>query len=532
MAHIPTYAEWMRDTHASFARRNKKLELVDLLFGQYNKDPTQDRLQALKEAFNGYLSDYRKRKDDLGKDWKNSIRNQRGALTNLNRALNDVDRRMLTPEEREAVAEANALMRDALRKQFEGKKLTLKYLNKRASANDAISATSALFGVGSNAVNLGTGAVRDRSLAATRLLDNLRALVLDVCGGNEAAANAIFDEIGLSSLRGFLVRMTPVVNVLVDLQGTIVSGVVLGLAVKGRAAVVAARPVVARGDPMKAFEALEIIVDREVHAAAISLATAATGFTANTVCQAVGLAAAGPAIAIAQALANLLNVVRQMYRDHTEVERANELLAKGELDFRLFETCPILGCYFLCVQDHSTIISFAVEDYGSEGFALDVERMIARIRPVLEKAASVIRGSRYEIAGFENHKGIALGDFEKLGVVDKLGNLAQHVADSIIEAVCGNRKTPPPRVHSSRIVGYDREAAEKLARIKAELREDGDFIVIDSVHVDPGDDFALVDAPAAAPASGGILFVPTLAQPVRGPAHVPFGPGSPGWDDL
>src|SRR5690606_29490150 len=72
-----------------------------------------------------------------GKDWRKSVRNEKGAVTNLYRALNDLDKRNLSPEELEAmkyIARAQAL---ALAKQFEGKELRFKASTLVGLANGA-----------------------------------------------------------------------------------------------------------------------------------------------------------------------------------------------------------------------------------------------------------------------------------------------------------------------------------------------------------------------------------------------------------
>jgi hypothetical protein len=143
-------------------------------------------------------------------------------------------------------------------------------------------------------------------------------------------------------------------------------------------------------------------------------------------------------------------------RDYKECKAGDEMLRLGALNFELFTVCPILGCYFLVVQDHSTIINFAVGDYGTPNWMFDVERLIKKVALVLEKAQGYIKVSRLEIAGMERAKGVVEMNYSKKTGLDKLTGAPDAIKDKISDRIDAwfDKPEKPPAVDKSRIVGF------------------------------------------------------------------------------
>jgi hypothetical protein len=465
MAEIPSYDQWMKDTSAFGRSRSDWLKKVDEALQLYTRSPSDSNRAALKKALDRWRFD----QSSQGKDWKSSVRNQKGLVTQLHRALNDLDRRKLSKEEIEAmdyIARAQAM---ALQKQFSGSKLKFK-------ANTVVGFAN---GVGSKWERFKAGASGLKSGASTvnsvrKGVGNIQQGVQVLQTGGKAAAlatsqgamsdkfaairgqviqfcrelcpgldpNKVFAALNLGSVETFATELAPFV-------GAISSG---GKAIAGWAGVIKreyesyklqkARHAIAAGDPEAAFDAVLTLLDREIKSAAIKAGTHSAAFTGKTLgVFADGGAVTGPVIGLLETLAGIFQTIVEYVRDYKECKYGNHLLKIGYLNLDLFSQCPILGCYFLVVQDHSTIINFAVGDYGTENWMFDVERLMKKIDSVLAKARALINASRFEIPGMAHAKGFA----EKKGITDKI--LAR--LDGWLE-----KPDRMPKVDKSRIIGF------------------------------------------------------------------------------
>ncbi len=97
MAQIPSYEQWMKDTKSTAHKRSEFLTRVDECL-----KPPQD-----KEAIRQALDRWRFEQSRQGKDWRENRRNNKGAVTNLYRAVSARDRRKLSAEEPEGIATEN-----------------------------------------------------------------------------------------------------------------------------------------------------------------------------------------------------------------------------------------------------------------------------------------------------------------------------------------------------------------------------------------------------------------------------------------
>jgi hypothetical protein len=394
-----------------------------------------------------------------------------------------VDKRQLSPEERAAMDYIALQQRLALNKQFMGRRLQFKRSTVVGLANSAHSkwerfktGTSTLVADGGGLAakgalagralaqmparvdtlrSGGVGAVHDAARSdALTLRPKIIAFIQELCPG--VNPQVVFDALNLGAVEQFAANLAPFI-------GTISSG---GKALVGWTSVAkmswdmskmeerrfAFRP----GDPEAAFKAVVMLLDREIAATAKKAATHTAAFTGKALgVFADGGAVTGPVLGALETLAQIFQTIVEYVRDYKEVQRANAALDVGALNLDLFKTCPVLGCYFLVVQDHSTIINFAVADYGTPNWMLDVERLVKQVQLVLEKARHYIKVSRFEIPRMEHAKGIREADWSHKSGLDKFtsapGALVANIASGIGQALSDADKLP--KVDKSRIVG-------------------------------------------------------------------------------
>ncbi len=466
MAQLPTYDEWMKGTYSTLHKRSEFLKKLDetIKSGASNK--------IIKEALDRWKFDQSRQ----GKDWKKSVRNRKGAVTNLYRVVNELDKRQLSDEEREALEFISRAQTMALSKQFEGKKLSFK----------STTLVGLVQGAGSNFQKFKTGATAFKQGAKTghgayknitsihdgaKLLQqggraaahgaaslDLQKKIMKLCKTLTPGLDAdkVFANLNLGSVSQFAGSVAPFVGAISSGGKAVVAWIGVAKTVYTKHDIAERRFAFAPEDPEAAFDAVLLLLKRDVISKSAKAGVATGAFTGKLLgAFADAGAVTGPAIGLLETLANIFQTIVEYVRDYKEVEKANELLRVGYLNLDLFNVSPILGCYFLLIQDHSTIINFAVADYGTPNFVFDAERLIGKINPVLDQARSYVHSSRYEIVGFEAMKGIVQKNWSRKGVVGKVTGLPAHVAGKITGKITDWVLNPekPPKVDKSRLVG-------------------------------------------------------------------------------
>jgi hypothetical protein len=486
MADIPGLKQWIADTSSLTSPRSDLLKNLDERIGAYEKSPNSSNKENLRGALNRWIADQTNQK----KDWKSSVRNKKGAVTNLFRALSD-DKRNLSAEEYEAmryIARQQAL---ALQKQFSGRTLqfkssTLLGLKNKASdnwtrfksgagvakdggsqASSAYSAVKSMTAIPGQLATLhsgGASAVRAGDVAAmkVKILDFIRNLCHDV------DPHHVFNALSLGSPENFVADLAPFLGAISSGGKALVGWITVAkLAFADDAKMRKARYAVHAGDPMAAFEAVARLLDREINAEVGKAGVATAAFTGKILGTfADGGAVTGPLFGTLEKLAAIFQTILEYVRDYREVRAANDMLTLGALNLELFDVCPTLGCYFLVIQDHSTIINFAVADYGTENWQFDVEQLVKRIDFVLVKSRQYIWASRFEIPGMQHAKGVQDAAYShKQGLtkvlatpgaaVDKVTSVPGAVKDKIMAQIDSWRGKPVklPAVDKSRIRG-------------------------------------------------------------------------------
>ena len=478
MAAIPKYDQWMKDTHSLVRPRSEFLKKLDASIKDY--EGGKGSKEAIKTALDRWKFDQR----GQGKDWTKSVRNEKGAVTSLYRAVNE-DKRKLTKEEIEAMRYLSRAQAVALQKQFLGVQMKFKsstlvgmaqgagskwerFKTGAASLKEAKGTygdiKEGISGIkdGADLLKKG-GKVAATNAAKSAMSDqfaDIRSKIVsfckDLCPGLDP--NAVMTALHLGSLESFASNLAPFVGAISSGGKALIGWAGVAKSAYTRHDLESRRFAFAPKDPEAAFDAVLAQLKREIISKTAKATTTTVAFTGKLLgAFADAGAVTGPAIGLLETLADIFQTIVEYVRDYKEVQKANELLRLGALSLDLFGVCPILGCYFLCIQDHSTIINFAVADYGTPNFALDVEHLIKKIEPVLQQAREFIFASRFEIPGTENAKGIAGGDWKSKTRLGKLAAAPDHIQDSLISKVEGwfiKPEKPPPTVDPARIVGF------------------------------------------------------------------------------
>lgn len=473
MASIPTYDAWMKSTNVLGLPRSGFLKALDdaIKSGDQGK---------VKTAFDRWRFEQSKE----GKDWKKSARNKTGAMTELFRAFQIPQ--VPSKEEREAMEYIRREQQMALMRQFQRTRVVFKddtlgkivagnttKLEKLKMAKQGAVLVKGLVDSGSDLASGIRGGDGNGDGPLAQIKQKLTHAIIDLCPDLDISPDSVLRHIGLPGVADFVKQAAPVL-------GSLKSGLKMAQAwgevaksARDKYKLSQARFAIAKGDPEAALNAIGTLLNREL----ASNTTAATSATVSFSLQTAGLFAdmggvTGPAVATAQTLAELLQSIYEFVRDYKEVQRANKLLEIGALNLDIFENCPLLGCYFLAVQDHSTIIAFAVDEYGSANWMFDVERMVQVLTPVLESSRRMIKASKFELKGIriddksaevmlislQDQKGLVDKNYSVLTGLDKAAAFPDHVKEVLTArfmSAIGKGKAPAgPVFDKSRIQGH------------------------------------------------------------------------------
>jgi len=404
-----TYEQWMKDTAAFGRARSTELKALDQALKTYEDAQKNSSGSILHErrAVQQALTAWKAAQTAKGQQWQSSVRNKLKTVEKLDAdlghiivgagGLNSRGDTMMDPKEviaRKAVADA---IKGNTRTMFAGAKLTVKNTKALADLNDVRST----LGEFKNAAKDIKDAVQ--GVAQPDLPQKVKELLVSLFGNApvhevQSALGPVFGD--------FVTSVTPFI-------GTIKSGgqalFKWGQAANGlyqRKKMNEGANSFAPGDPAAAFEAIITIQTREIKAYASTASIYTVSAAAKGAFTALDFGGvSGPVLGAAETLALTVQKIYLFARDWNEMKEANELLAKGQYDLGLFKACPLLGCYLIANSTTSSVINIAVGDYGKTGWNLDVEAMVIKAQPAFEKARSVIRESRYEIASMRGMKG-------------------------------------------------------------------------------------------------------------------------------
>jgi hypothetical protein len=449
MSYVMRYETWKNLTDVSFKIRSKYLRRVDNSLQQYEKTHSDADLQKLKLALHQWKMS--KGYDAVGGRpmWMLSDRNKRQAVETLDKqlfgipetinqeVLNDLAELPFYGIEAWAEGQARVAMKEAreqaLAEMFSGRKVIVKkalmgYAFDKIK-RDASSAKASAGAAASAAGKTVTGPIMAEAKKQAM------ALVEGVLGAYpfEVAQEVI----------AYITAEIP--SFMTELAASIAP--YLSLAKSGGQAIYNTAQAIrseyqwvtsedhmesfGKGDPYAAAAAIRRMIERKrnqytrlagiygtdtaIRAAAV-IADAAT-YGAPTVSSVVN-----PLAAMGKSLALLSLQIFLVGRDFWERYKVNKVLvgANGAvLSKAIFDTCPLLGCYFVAGSTTSNIINFAVGDIGATGWKLDVEVMVREhIQPMIGYARDAISDARIEVSGMERSKAV-VNDTTGLNYINK-----------------------------------------------------------------------------------------------------------------
>jgi hypothetical protein len=372
------------------SRRSEQMRGIDNALRNYHAmKGDAASLQQLKHAFDRWI-EFQQRQ---GKVWKNSDRNQKGAITDLfdqmNLAIANSKGPGRSKEELEGIQAIIEAERGALTMLFMNRQMLFKNTTKakeqgRMVASPLAKAANAgrkLEDVGAKLVN--PGSVKD---ACTQIL-----------GGTPP--DTLFHALGHGTFTAFCSSASSILGAAVSPGKLLVDIVKFGMAASTRYSAANARYMFRAGAAEASLNAVLQMIDDELTAIALDAAKQ----TGAIVASAFG---AGPIASAAAAVVDLMVNIKAYRGMMKEMEAANRLLQQKAFGLEIFNASPVAGCYFLLMADTSMWINFSMHDIGMKGWMDEVDVMRKRAEPVREKARELIRKSKIAMSGTEGFNGL------------------------------------------------------------------------------------------------------------------------------
>lgn len=314
--------------------------------------------------------------------WKNSIRNNNGAVADLIKQINNEFE--LSKLDKTAIRYLEDHRRQYIVNLFKGReiKLSSKFYTAfevSTSVYQAGSVGSSAYSQAKNLVNLILGnAATDPSMMA---------LVKDILG---------------KSLSDFITEITPGVGLAYSSSMATYNSYLALSAARSAHKIRNAQQGLLPGDPTAAFLAVKTLIERERNACAAHAGIHAIEATAK----AAGIfldagAATGTAASIIGMTSRLLITLYLLKKDWDEMQAVKGLFQKPwQIDNSIFAKSPLLGCYFLLSADTWVIVNLICSDFGKPGYKYRVEQAVKHhLNPLMNVAGQCIVSHRMTLTG-------------------------------------------------------------------------------------------------------------------------------------
>ncbi|MDI1241955.1 MAG: hypothetical protein PSX80_08565 [bacterium] len=369
-----------------------------------------------KRALIAWIDEQNKKRQD----WQRSVRNEKGMVKKLYDELGVLGAAPAFQNPAAGVADEAAkaeLRREqqiAAAKMFAGKEIKFKdsfwgisrlkcreqtsKIGKARNAAGNVAMTA--FGVGSN---LGSAAATAGGIASS-----LRTVIQEIMGELPAAThNEIIEQVFGTTVENFIFEVAPLIGMVSSGAKATMAWVGVARNIHSATQMEARVFDVRAGDASAALQSMIAVIDRQIKKQTADGAIHTTAFAGKVAASAADFGTATTAaIGAVESVANLLNTLVDLVTDAKQMIAGNKLIVEQKLDLDLFNTCPILGCYYIVVQDHSTIMNFDIANMGRDNWQQEAERLKYAIQPVLLKAADLISKSRIGIMGMDQAKGV------------------------------------------------------------------------------------------------------------------------------
>jgi hypothetical protein len=366
-----------------------------------------------KKALVAWIDDQNKKRQD----WHRSVRNQDHAVEELYKQLGvlgtAVPYKNITEEMDDKLAKAHIRreQRVAAAKMFDGRTLKFKDSFWGISRKKCAEGRSKLFNsaknVGKSTVGVG-GNIASVGSSAYSIGSDLKTTIQTIMGTlAPETQSALVEHVFGEGIAQFVANVTPVIGVVSSGAKAIKDWVGVAMNVSKATEMESRYGDVRMGDPSAALESIVAIIDRQIKKQTADAAIHTTAFTAKGISAlADGGTATNAVLGALETIAVLLNTLADLVIDARQVDAGNALIVAKQFDLTMFSKCPILGCYYVAVQDHSTIMDFDFANMGKANWQQEAQRLKYAITPVIKQAGVLIDKSRVEIKGMEEAKGV------------------------------------------------------------------------------------------------------------------------------
>jgi len=405
-----TYDAWIAATALDWKHpRSSRLKRIDKALKDVDKGVTVPKMRELRKAINDWI------REKGVTNWKQSKRNtaENGYIVERLRVWAFAPG-LPTPMTKEEVAAYEFMeqaRKQAMHRVFEGKHVQLKIMGalmKGASAANNVKTAAKEFKTSMvmlsskvsstthHTPSLGTG-LQAMSQTKDVATDFVHGDLLDIKNLDLANLKLVKDMIPLKEITADFI---PFVNIVTGAVGLLVKWGKVAKAARDVYTTENARYNIELGDPQKAFDGLMKCLKRDRTSKALEASQATAKFALQTAGTFVDMGTAtSAATAAVNAAATLAHKLFLFGREMKEVIKANDILKDpANLDFRLFESYPLAGCYMIRCSDLSDIISMSTIQFGNPGWMDDIEDMKKNyIDPMIKHCNRFIKDSLFEI---------------------------------------------------------------------------------------------------------------------------------------
>lgn len=443
-----SYDQWMKETHSMIKARSESLKKID------NAIKMRNEREVLK-ALTAWIDEQNKK----NQDWHRSVRNEKTKV--VERLAKEVgymaaSTKPMSQAEKLADSEAKSLIRSQIRRasqeMFRGKRVVfsnmfLQAINERKmKGNQKLKSNKGKLdkagAMGMDAKGFASGANDVRSIAS----DLQKGIESIVNGIPEGQKNQLIEMALGAGAATFAMDCAP-------LLGTISSGAKTVMNIVGAIMsqldlneVESRKGDVRPGDAAGALGAIASIIEKEIVRNGKEAAIHGSAFAAKAGLLCAMVPGEGIVGAV-EGLLMLLHNLNELAKQYKEMNAANAQIDAGNIDVTIFNTCPILGCYYVVVQGDFTIMNFDVANMGKQNWMQEVLRLKNALEPVKKKALSLIGSSSIIVEGMEKMQGIYQESmWHKISqpFKDKFGNHASKPGTSIAGPTPGSPYQLPP----------------------------------------------------------------------------------------
>ncbi len=414
-----TYDQWMKDTHSLIKPRSEELKKIDNFIKARNERETLKSLTVWIDTQN-----------KKGQDWHRSVRNTKNkAVERLAKEVGYMATAATTMTAADKLADSQA--KYALRKQiasasqdmFQGKTVVLSNVFLQGIRNQSSSAKTRLndkvlaceYEADKMMLDKSMGSLSraGNTVGAANTMNSLRKIAnqLEDCiesilnGIPDGQKREIIDWIFGTGAAEFAATCAPFIGTIMSGGKTITNVIQILVSEYEFSEINQRKGDVRPGDASAALASMLRIIDSEVAAKQKSVAIHGSAFAAKASMLCAGVP--GDSIAgAAECLMKMLHNLNELAKQYREMNEANKRIAAGDIDVTIFNTCPILGCYYVLVGGDFTLMNFDIANMGKQNWAQEILRLKLALEPVKKKAVELINNSSIVIEGWANVQGL------------------------------------------------------------------------------------------------------------------------------